>query len=331
MMNWLLKQTSRAPSSVTWARLGLSFILLGSMALSGCFPARSRLYEGQRLPAERVAVLTNSYALPSTASPPLVHVELVDGQEIHQNISGLVDVEMLPGRHSLTVKFFHSYTSPGGRSSVVWSSKEQTIAFVAEAGRTYVIVPLMGERGAAIAEMKFASRAWDYETWRPQIFDITTDDWVPVAHRTTAASVEETPSAIDLVEVGVKREVLDLIRTWDPRIRFYTSSTHPITTLKNLQFEDVAFCVEGVDGFVYNGTAFLDQAGIRDKEGKKPRGMQVISVGSRVFTKDFVERFPNKKPPRLFCTWSTFEEAKNDEGKPLLEGAARVVFVQENE
>ena len=123
----------------------------------------------------------------------------------------------------------------------------------------------------------------------------------------------------DTVKVIANQDVVDVVAKWDPTLQCYTSTVHPISTLDNLQQPDIAFWAAD---HMYEGHDFLVAA--KAQGGVWPR---IIGVGNKVFTDDFVKRFPDQKPPKLFCTSNSWEGRRDDDGKLLLEGAVRVIFV----
>jgi len=151
----------------------------------------------------------------------------------------------------------------------------------------------------------------------------------------TSVSVNAQPTASgasgapDVVKVVARQQVLDLTAKWDTNICFYTSKAHPITTLDNLKCHEVAFWGGELND---NARAFFVAANIQKKDGSLEWSngpVQMYGVGNRVFTDDFLKHFPNDIPPKLFCTWASFENRRDDDGKLVLEGAIRVVFVAE--
>lgn len=157
---------------------------------------------------------------------------------------------------------------------------------------------------------------------------------------TTSPLHGEDSTSMPVVKVVVGQEVLDLIAKWDAGaqgvpvtlttrpipypICFYTPVANPIVSLNGLKPEDV-MCWSGELMEYY--IDFMDAAGIKDEGGKKVESVMVTGVGNRVFTQDFLTEFPDKKIPKLFFTSCEFQDVRNEEGKLLLEGAARVQFV----
>jgi len=111
----------------------------------------------------------------------------------------------------------------------------------------------------------------------------------------------------ETVKVGVSKDVLDLIKTWDKRIWFFTSKENPIKSLDGLKKDDILACWGAeLIGRVFN---FLDAAGIKYKD----KSMRIIGTGNPIFS-------GMENPPLLFTTWSGYE--------PALKGAIRVEFIE---
>lgn len=111
-------------------------------------------------------------------------------------------------------------------------------------------------------------------------------------------------AAKNQLEVKAGKKVVDLVKTWDESIWFFTSKENPIQSL-DLKEGDVACW--GVEHFS-RVQAFLEAAGLG-----KDKGVRVIGTGNAIFS-------GMENPPRLFITSS-----KN---ASELKGAIRVVFVE---
>ena len=109
-------------------------------------------------------------------------------------------------------------------------------------------------------------------------------------------------TAIPVVKVEVTADVLELVKTWDEAIWFFTPSDKPLKSLQGLTRANVPFW--GLELFERMGQ-FFQAAGIPGEGG------QVMGDGA------YNDETP--KPP-LYVTWSKYA--------PSLSGVARVEFIE---
>lgn len=126
------------------------------LAISCAPPGIYKLYEGPKLPSEKIAVLKNSPA------GRYIYIELVDGipppttqgNTVYGSyLDGSFRIELLPGKHTLSVKYYCS-----SRVYTTYSIHNQEITFYAEAGKVYTVkggVVLFHEWEAWVEEIKW--------------------------------------------------------------------------------------------------------------------------------------------------------------------------------
>ena len=107
------------------------------------------------------------------------------------------------------------------------------------------------------------------------------------------------------VRVKANKEVVNLVKTWDKNITFYTSKKDPLTTIEGLRQNEIA-CWDW--RFADKIQAFYVAAGTNRTYGN---AVQLIPPSGVAFANNF---------PRLYLT-STSEE-------PKLKDAVRVVFTE---
>ncbi len=107
-----------------------------------------------------------------------------------------------------------------------------------------------------------------------------------------------------VVTVKANRQVVDLVKTWDPKLSFYTSKKNPLKTLEGLRQKEIACFGPELAG---NIQAFYNAAGIRKEYGD---AVQVVGPGNPIF---LIEN-----GPRLYLTNSNYE--------PKLKEAVKVRF-----
>jgi len=121
----------------------------------------------------------------------------------------------------------------------------------------------------------------------------------------TVAFVPQTsasgPGELPVVRVEASREVVDLLRTWDPNIWFFTPAAQPIASLDSLTREDVKFW----------GIELLSQAQAFFAILELP-GEGVGLMGDGAYNSEGAK-------PALYVTWASIA--------PQLQGAAHVEFV----
>lgn len=108
-------------------------------------------------------------------------------------------------------------------------------------------------------------------------------------------------SPATIVKIHISRDLMDLLKKWDPEIWFFTSKQKPVSSLEGLKRED--FACWGAEHFG------------RMEELFKLLGLE--GVGIRVIGDGAYNETPNK--PRLYITWAKYA--------PYLKGVARVQFV----
>jgi hypothetical protein len=118
------------------------FILL--ISLSSCATPRYKLYEGNDLPPEQIAVLINSGSKNSA-----IYINQVDGKappeskgkqsSFGSKLDGSCRIELSPGQHTLSVTYA---ISSQGDIKGFYPVENQSITFNAEAGNIYVIKAL---------------------------------------------------------------------------------------------------------------------------------------------------------------------------------------------
>ena len=109
------------------------------------------------------------------------------------------------------------------------------------------------------------------------------------------------------VNVKANKEVVELVKSWDDTIWFFTSKRNPVKSLKGLTRKDIAFWgAEHLD----RATKFFETAKIEPES----KSVRFIGTGNQIFS-------GMKDAPRLFITWSNF--------KDHLEGAVRVILIAE--
>jgi len=156
--------------------------ILVALLHTSCFffkaPPHNRMYSGASLPREQVALLANrtndsnlvvslmvelALSLRGTylLNPPDINdsltVKSVDRQKVRSALwEGSVEIELLPGQHSIVVGYYESMTTSTG-IRFVYSEHDLLVVFKAEAGHTYLACAITG---VAVH-------------WRPVVFDIT--------------------------------------------------------------------------------------------------------------------------------------------------------------
>ena len=106
------------------------------------------------------------------------------------------------------------------------------------------------------------------------------------------------------VKVKANKQVVELVKSWDPEISFYTSKKNPLKSIEGLRQEEIG-CYGPELGFHIK--AFYDAAGTEKTHGE---GVQVIGPDNPIF---MVER-----GPRLYLTSANYA--------PKLKEAVKVKF-----
>lgn len=112
-----------------------------------------------------------------------------------------------------------------------------------------------------------------------------------------------TTDTTDSVSLKANKDVIDLIKTWDERIWFFTSKNNPIKSLEGLKAEDIACYGGELMGHIEK---FYKVLGIKEGELVLVQGTEDI--------------FRDKNPPSLFITWSKYDST--------LGGGIRVEFYE---
>jgi hypothetical protein len=85
------------------------------------------------------------------------------------------------------------------------------------------------------------------------------------------------------VTVKANKQVVELVKTWDPDINFYTSKKNPLTSIEGLRQEGIACWGREL---IPNIQAFYDAAGVQKSYGD---AVQVVGPDNPIFV---VERGP---------------------------------------
>ncbi|HXX81212.1 MAG TPA: hypothetical protein VEI46_06655 [Thermodesulfovibrionales bacterium] len=107
------------------------------------------------------------------------------------------------------------------------------------------------------------------------------------------------------VRVKANKEVVNLVKTWDKNLSFYTSKKNPLTTIENLRQNEIA-CWDWQ--FADKIQAFYNAAGTNRTYGN---AVQIIPPHNVAFANN---------SPRLYLTATGNE--------PKLKDAVRVVFTE---
>lgn len=108
------------------------------------------------------------------------------------------------------------------------------------------------------------------------------------------------------VKVKANKQVVDLVKTWNPDISFYTSKKNPLKSIEGLRQEEIG-CFGPELGFHIK--AFYDAAGIEKTHGE---GVQVIGPDNPIFVME--------RGPRLYLTSAKYA--------PKLKEAVKVEFYE---
>jgi len=104
--------------------------------------------------------------------------------------------------------------------------------------------------------------------------------------------------------VKANKKVVELVKTWDPKVNFYTSKKNPLKSIDGLRQKEIACFGPELAG---NIQAFYDAAQIKKEYGD---AVQVIGPENPIF---IIEN-----GPRLYLTLSNYE--------PKLKEAVKVRF-----
>jgi hypothetical protein len=115
-------------------------------------------------------------------------------------------------------------------------------------------------------------------------------------------SCSRTPT----VTVKANRNVVELVKTWDPKISFYTSKSNPMKSIEGLRQEEIGCWGREL---VPNVVAFYDAAEVVKTYGD---AVQVIGPDNPIFSAE--------RSPRLYLLSSKFAAKLKD--------AAKVKFVE---
>ena len=98
--------------------------------------------------------------------------------------------------------------------------------------------------------------------------------------------------------VKANKKVVELVKTWDPKIAFYTSKKDPLKSIEGLRQAEIACFGPELSG---NIQAFYDAAQIHREYGN---AVQVIGPSKLLFTE--------KDAPRLYLVHSNYEPKLKD-------------------
>ena len=79
------------------------------------------------------------------------------------------------------------------------------------------------------------------------------------------------------VKVKANKQVVELVKTWNPDISFYTSKKNPLKSIEGLRQEEIGCFGPELSGHI---RAFYDAAGIEKTHGE---GVQVIGPDNPIF------------------------------------------------
>lgn len=123
-------QEEKKPKRFPSCSILLMILPIFLVSLASCGGATYRIYAGNPLPRERIAVLK----IPGDGSSPpaMIRIRAVDGVRKRSYYGGSWDgsgeIEFLPGKHTVSVWMKHPD----------FSAIERNVSFRAEAGKTYV-------------------------------------------------------------------------------------------------------------------------------------------------------------------------------------------------
>jgi hypothetical protein len=106
------------------------------------------------------------------------------------------------------------------------------------------------------------------------------------------------------VKVKANKQVVELVKTWNPDISFYTSKKNPLKSIEGLRQEEIGCWGPELGN---NIRAFYDAAGTEKTHGE---GVQVIGPDNPIFSME--------RGPRLYLTSAKFA--------PKLKEAVKVEF-----
>lgn len=108
------------------------------------------------------------------------------------------------------------------------------------------------------------------------------------------------------VTVKANKQVVELVKTWNPDISFYTSKKNPLKSIEGLRQEEIGCWGKELG---YHIQAFYNAAGIEKTHGE---GVQVIGPDNPIFIMEH--------GPRLYLTSSQYA--------PRLKEAVKVEFTE---
>jgi len=127
------------------------FLLFCVFVFFGCAGETYRLYSGPSLPHDEIAVLLLSsrttailFAVDGTHGPHDVEPLFPNKKSYSSSIGSPLRLELLPGRHTLTIGFSEDKMTVGGRMTQ-YSAIPHPLEFEAKEGRTYTIEAEMSE------------------------------------------------------------------------------------------------------------------------------------------------------------------------------------------
>lgn len=133
-------------SENTFKTFILSVILcMVASVVTSCASPIYRLYEGPSLEPEKIAILISSHSVPGCGNPlHLMHqncvvVDLVDGKTLDGGSRSRFRIELLPGKHTLSVRYL-SYRDRGAYfPGNILFTEPTPLTFYAEAGKLYIL------------------------------------------------------------------------------------------------------------------------------------------------------------------------------------------------
>jgi len=100
------------------------------------------------------------------------------------------------------------------------------------------------------------------------------------------------------VSVKANKDVVSLVKSWDPKLAFYTSKNDPLKSVEGLRQGEIACFGPEISDHIQ---AFYNAAGIKKEYGN---AVQVAAPSTLSFAA--------KDAPRLFLTWSSYGPKMKD-------------------
>ena len=134
----------------------MAVICFVAVIAAGCAAPKNRLYSGDPLPSDKVAVVTAAPASLLWGTQAVLHQ--IDGQTIKRSDwDGSGCAELLPGSHVLSVGMFQTHHY-GLFWTTKWSVRDRALNMEAEAGHLYEV------------EIHFSTKGGD-DRWDPVVLD----------------------------------------------------------------------------------------------------------------------------------------------------------------